>query len=94
MVIYSNYHTLAFTRPGNKVWINITSQSRCFDDIALYKGKFYAIDCQGKVFVCHINDDTAFTEPIAFYNETKDFIPKYIVELSGRSFVGFTQTMR
>ncbi|KAL0006923.1 hypothetical protein SO802_008425 [Lithocarpus litseifolius] len=40
MVIYSNYHTLAFTRPGNKAWINI-----CFDDIALYKGKFYAIDC-------------------------------------------------
>ncbi|KAL4600916.1 hypothetical protein ACB092_11G234300 [Castanea dentata] len=83
MVIYSNYHTLAFTRPGNKAWINIKSQSRCFDDIALYKGKFYAIDCHGKVFVCHINDDIAFTEPIAFYNGTEDFIPKYIVEFSG-----------
>ncbi|KAL4600932.1 hypothetical protein ACB092_11G235500 [Castanea dentata] len=83
MVIYSNYHTLAFTRPGNKAWINIKSQSRCFDDLALYKGKFYAIDCHGKVFVCHINDDIAFTEPIAFYNGTEDFIPKYIVESSG-----------
>ena len=67
MVIHTNYKTLAFTRPGYKAWIDIKCDSRNFYDITFYEDKFYAINNHNDVFVCHIEDDIAFTERIAIY---------------------------
>ena len=84
MVIYCNIKTLAFTRPGYKVWIDIKSHSRCFDDIAFYKGNFYAVDCHGEVFICHIDDDNAFTKSVTpRVLGTRDDMQKYLVESLG-----------
>ncbi|KAL4598526.1 hypothetical protein ACB092_11G065100 [Castanea dentata] len=81
MVIYGNTKILAFTRPGYKAWIDIKSNPRCFDDIAFYQGKFYAVDCHGEIFVCHTDDHIAFTESVAPCPlGTEDGIQKYIVE--------------
>ena len=87
MVIHTNYKTLAFTRPGYKAWIDIKCDSRNFYDITFYKDKFYAVNNHGDVFVCHIKDDIAFAERIAIYNETEDYIHKYLVESSGDLFL-------
>ena len=57
MTIYGDKKLLAFTRPGYKAWIDIKSPTRCYDDIAFYKGKFYVVDCHGEVFVCRTDDD-------------------------------------
>ena len=83
MVIYTNFKTLAFTRPGYKAWIDIKCDSQCFYDITLYKGKFYAVNNHGNVFVCHIDGDMAFTECVTFCKEPEDYIQKYLVESSG-----------
>ncbi|KAL4600936.1 hypothetical protein ACB092_11G235900 [Castanea dentata] len=83
MIIHTNYKTLAFTRPGYKAWIDIKCDSPNFYDITFYKGKFYAVNNHGDVLICHIEDDIAFTEHIAIYKETEDYIHKYLVELSG-----------
>ncbi|KAK7834931.1 hypothetical protein CFP56_024000, partial [Quercus suber] len=50
--------------PGYDAWIDITSDPY-FYDIAFYKGKFYAVNGTGEVFVCHIDDGIAFTECVA-----------------------------
>ena len=73
MVIYTNFKTLAFTRLGYRAWIDIKCDSRCFYYIALYKGKFYAVNNHGNVFVCHIGD-IAFAECITFCKEPEDCI--------------------
>ncbi|KAK7824440.1 putative f-box protein [Quercus suber] len=86
MVIYTNFKTLAFTRPGYKAWIDIKCDSRCFYDIALYKGKFCAVNNHGNVFVCHIDGDIVFTVCITFCKEPEDCIQKYLVESSGDLF--------
>ena len=83
MVIYTNFKTLAFTRLGYRAWIDIKCDSRCFYYIALYKGKFYAVNNHGNVFVCHIDGDIAFTECITFCKEPEDCIQKYLVQSSG-----------
>ena len=51
MAIYGEIRTLAFTRPGYKAWIDIQSTSRAYDDLAFYKGNFYAVYARGEVFL-------------------------------------------
>ncbi|KAL0007074.1 hypothetical protein SO802_008576 [Lithocarpus litseifolius] len=93
MAIYGEISTLAFTRPGYKAWIDIESPTRCYDDIAFYKGIFYAVDVHGEVFACcsdelfacRIDDNQkVVAKAVAPRPEgTQDFIKKYIVESSG-----------
>nr|POE57931.1 f-box protein [Quercus suber] len=77
------FHPLTKHQPGYKAWIDIKCDSRRFYDITLYKGKFYAVNNRGKVFVCHIDGDIVFTECITFCKEPEDYIQKYLVESSG-----------
>ncbi|KAK7842113.1 putative F-box protein At5g55150 [Quercus suber] len=85
MTIYGEIRTLAFTRPGYKAWIDIESPSRAYDDIAFYKGNFYAVDAHGEVFACRIDDNQkVVAKAVAPRPEgTEDLIKKYIVESAG-----------
>ena len=51
MAIYGEMRTLAFTQLGYKAWIDIQSTSRAYDDLAFYKGNFYAVYARGEVFL-------------------------------------------
>ena len=93
MAIYGQVRTLAFTRPGYKAWIDIESSTRCYDDIAFYKGIFYAVDVHGEVFACCSdelfacriadNQKVGTTAVAPCPKGTHDVIKKYIVESSG-----------
>ncbi|XP_074374740.1 putative F-box protein At5g55150 [Apium graveolens] len=56
MTIYGEGDYLGFARLGDKVWTNIEILFS-IQDIAYYNGKFYAVNSQGDVFVCDIDDD-------------------------------------
>ncbi|KAM7259061.1 hypothetical protein ACFE04_014802 [Oxalis oulophora] len=88
MTIYGQYSRLAFTKPGNKTWIDIkTPPKTAFSDIAYYKDKFYAAGCF-HVYTCINIDDNSDIIPTA---ATRTLIPswicpasrKYLVESSG-----------
>ena len=93
MAIYGQVRTLAFTRPGYKAWIDIESPTLCYDDIAFYKGQFYAVDVHGEVFACCFdelfacriddNQKVGATAVAPCPEGTHDVIKKYIVESSG-----------
>ena len=90
MVIYGEYQQLAFTRPGNKAWMDIKSSRRKrYADIAFYKGKFYAVDYDGALVVCRIDDNKkprakAIAPPLEGITMSfKWNVQKYIVESSG-----------
>ncbi|XP_030963444.1 putative F-box protein At5g55150 [Quercus lobata] len=90
MVIYGEYRQLAFTRPGNKAWMDIKSSRRKrYADIAFYKGKFYAVDYDGALVVCRIDDNKkprakAIAPPLEGITMSfKWNVQKYIVESSG-----------
>ncbi|KAL4600954.1 hypothetical protein ACB092_11G237200 [Castanea dentata] len=90
MVIYGEYRQLAFTRPGNKAWMDIkSSRRRRYADIAFYKGKFYAVDYDGALVVCRINDNKkpwakAIAPPLEGITMSfKWNVQKYIVESLG-----------
>ena len=85
MTIYGDKKLSAFTRPGYKAWIDIKSPTRCYDDIAFYKGKFYVVDCHGEVFVCRTDDDQKleFKVIVPRPKVTKGTTQKYIVISSG-----------
>ncbi|XP_065621509.1 putative F-box protein At3g25750 [Quercus suber] len=71
--VYSMKKPSSSPRPGYKAWIDIKCDSRCFYDIALYKGKFCAVNNHGNVFVCHIDGDIVFTVCITFCKEPEDY---------------------
>ncbi|KAK7835560.1 putative f-box protein [Quercus suber] len=90
MVIYGEYQQLAFTRPGYKSWTDIkSSRRRRYADIAFYKGKFYALDYDGALVVCRIDDNKmprakAIAPPLEGITMSfKWNVQKYIVESSG-----------
>ena len=85
MAIYGEIRTLAFTRPGYKAWIDIESPSRAYDDIAYYKGNFYAVDAHGEVFACQIDDNQKVVAKAVAPRPkgTRDLIKKYTVESAG-----------
>ncbi|KAL2555974.1 putative F-box protein [Forsythia ovata] len=85
LAIYGEFDVLAFARLGDTLWTNIQVPSRCYDDVLYYKGKFYAVDCHGVVFVCDINDnnDPKATVVAPAPSETQDQDQKYLVESSG-----------
>nr|POE97455.1 putative f-box protein [Quercus suber] len=85
MAIYGEMRTLSFTQPGYKAWIDIQSTSQAYDDIAFYKGNFYAVEAHGEVFSCRIDDNQkVIAKAVAPRPEgTRDLIKNYIVESDG-----------
>ncbi|XP_022890268.1 putative F-box protein At5g55150 [Olea europaea var. sylvestris] len=85
VAIYGEYAILVFTKLGDTVWTNISVQSRVYQDIIFYNGKFYAVDVHGVVVVCDFDDANGpkaiviAPAPI----ETNDTYQKYLVESSG-----------
>nr|XP_017239284.1 PREDICTED: uncharacterized protein LOC108212062 [Daucus carota subsp. sativus] len=64
MAIYGARRYLAYARLTDKVWTEVLFPSIApfidpfIEDIAYYKGKFYALNGRGDLFVCDINDDS------------------------------------
>ena len=85
MAIYGEMRTLAFTQLGYKAWIDIQSTSRAYDDLAFYKGNFYAVYAHGEVFACRIDDNQkVVAKAVAPRLEgTRDLIKNYIIESDG-----------
>ncbi|KAM7260020.1 hypothetical protein ACFE04_015761 [Oxalis oulophora] len=52
MAIYGQYGHLAFTRPGDKAWIDVQTPHRRFSDIIYYQEKFYGVD-QFHIYTCN-----------------------------------------
>ncbi|KAK9292376.1 hypothetical protein L1049_020343 [Liquidambar formosana] len=85
MTIYGEVSKLAFARLGDTSWTNVQVPSRAYDDIAFYKGHFYAVDCHGVAVVCDIDDDR---NPKALViapapKGSRDHFLKYLVESAG-----------
>ncbi|XP_017239285.2 uncharacterized protein LOC108212063 [Daucus carota subsp. sativus] len=60
MAIYGARRYLAYARLTDKVWTEVffPIMAPFIEDIAYYKGKFYALNGRGDLFVCDINDDS------------------------------------
>ncbi|XP_074335968.1 putative F-box protein At5g55150 [Apium graveolens] len=57
MVVYHRKGVLGFARSGDKRWTDVRVCSDGFHDIVYHKGKFYAVDFQGNIYLCCIDVD-------------------------------------
>ncbi|WOG99136.1 hypothetical protein DCAR_0518484 [Daucus carota subsp. sativus] len=86
MAVYGELSYLGFARLGDSVWTDVHVPCRNFQDIAYHNGNFYAVNFNGDVYVCSIDDDNKEGHrgmKVASI-ETYDCDQKYLVEpLSG-----------
>ncbi|KAL3498807.1 hypothetical protein ACH5RR_041539 [Cinchona calisaya] len=60
VVVHSGGRHLGFWRPGDKSWTRIAAKrTGAFSDVNYYKGKFYAIDYSGRIWIWEDGDDEA-----------------------------------
>ncbi|XP_057980293.1 F-box protein SKIP23-like [Malania oleifera] len=93
MAIFSEALVLAFARVGDKAWTKVQLPSCYYQDIICYKSRFYAVDRNGFLFSCSVDDDRADEIPVGQRVVahapigTSKFYDKYLVESLGDLFL-------
>ncbi|KAA8522384.1 hypothetical protein F0562_013255 [Nyssa sinensis] len=94
MVIHGAISKLAFYRRGDNAWTTIETWLSAYSDVIYHEGRFYAIDCWGRIVVCDVNGSCPTRGQImpVMPNEFTHSLEKlYLVESLGKLLIVLRQ---
>ncbi|GMH10706.1 hypothetical protein Nepgr_012547 [Nepenthes gracilis] len=85
MAVYLDYRKMAFLKLGDEAWTPLECSPRPIEDIMLFNGNFFAIDCSQNMLV--FDSTGSHTRTIEFTSppsiDELDYEAKYLIELKG-----------